>query len=136
MSNLTEERIRQDLIDRLVLKWNFPSRLLIKERAIHQLPHFHQEGLKEGLPKDRRIDLLAYHWQKERLMPLVLFECKYAKPDKKAFQQLVGYNHWIQAPYLAWVSLEHEGLYRISKEGLIYLGAFQPFEDLCKLLTD
>jgi len=34
------------------------------------------------------------------------------------------------------VSLDHEGLYQISQQGLIYLGAFQPFEDLCNLLTD
>jgi hypothetical protein len=134
--NRPEEKIRQDLMDRLCKLFLFPSQLLVKERAIHQLPHFSQNLNAKTLPKNRRIDLLAYRFEQENLRPLVLFECKHHKPDAAAFQQLLGYNHWIQAPFIAWVSQDYEGLYRISKGGISYLGELRPYEELCKLLRD
>ncbi|MBM3195742.1 MAG: type I restriction enzyme HsdR N-terminal domain-containing protein [Chlamydiae bacterium] len=131
--NRPEELIRFELMEKLTHHLHFPSHLLVKERAISQLPHISQEFSLKKKPNNLRIDLLAYHWHGENLHPLVLFECKHLRPDERAFQQLIAYNQWIKAPFLAWVSKSYEGLYRMTKNGLVYLGALKPFEDLCQL---
>jgi len=126
-----EENIRNALIARLCQELGFPSNILVKERAISQLPHFSH---RENLPNNRRIDLIAYYWEGELLKPLVLFECKHHRPKASGFQQLMGYNHWIQAPFLAWVSEHHEGLFQVTKQGVQSLGVLQSYEELCQHL--
>ncbi|MFZ4773672.1 MAG: type I restriction enzyme HsdR N-terminal domain-containing protein [Chlamydiia bacterium] len=132
MLNLPEEQIRLQLMDRLVRELGFPANMLVKERSIHQLPHFHAIDSSLKLPTNRRVDLISYFWDQGQLKPLVLFECKHHKPDSKGFQQLIGYNHWIQAPFLAWVSAEHEGLFKVLSGRLEPLGALKTYKELCR----
>lgn len=136
MLSLPEEKVRHHLMDRLVNELDFPANLLVKERAIHQLPHFSYENSSSAIPKDRRVDLIGYRWDLGILKPLILFECKHHKPDHKAFSQILGYNHWIKAPFLAFVSELHEGLFFFNKGRLEPLGALKSYGDLCSFSKD
>ncbi|NDE63003.1 MAG: hypothetical protein EB053_01460 [Chlamydiae bacterium] len=133
--SLPEERVRHHLMGRLINELDFPANLLVKERAIHQLPHFTTDELQLNIPKDRRIDLLAYTWQDGLLKPLVLFEVKHHKPDHKAFSQILGYNHWIKSPFIAFVSDWHEGLFAYNKGRLESLGSLKSYKELCCFLN-
>lgn len=136
MLSLPEEKVRHHLMDRLVKELDFPANLLVKERAIHQLPHFSQEDSLSTIPKDRRVDLIGYRWDGDILKPLILFECKHHKPDHKAFSQILGYNHWIKAPFLAFVSELHEGLFFFKSGRLEPLGALRSYRELCSFLKN
>lgn len=95
-SLLPEERIRQALIKKMVEERGFPRSLLVVEKKLSELPH-----LKNGshLP-NRRLDLCAYYNDGEVLHPLLLVECKEGNIGEKALDQVVGYNDFVQAPYL------------------------------------
>jgi hypothetical protein len=98
-----EERVRQALIARMVDELGYPRSLLAVEKAIHQLPHLSQTP---SLP-NRRTDLLCFSTGTGRsfLYPLLLVECKAALPlTEKVLQQVVGYNEYVQAPYIAIVN--------------------------------
>jgi len=88
-----EERVRQNLIQQM-LNLEYPPGLIAIEKAL------------EGLP-ERRLDLLVYQKIDDQLRPLLLVECKAHALTQKAFDQLIGYNHHIRAPYLL-LANQHE----------------------------
>lgn len=96
-----EERVRQALLRLMVEELGYPRPLLVVERALAQLPHLQQA---EGLPQ-RRIDLLAYGKIEGSLKPLLLVECKADRVLPAALNQLLGYNHFVGAPFVAAVGL-------------------------------
>lgn len=89
-----EERVRASFIQFLIQK-GFPKELILVETALSELPH-----IKEKILLDRRVDILCYN---THLKPLLLVECK-VHLDSKHMSQVLGYNHFIQAPFLALVS--------------------------------
>ncbi|GAB5411984.1 MAG: hypothetical protein ChlgKO_10980 [Chlamydiales bacterium] len=94
--------MRQALIKTLVEQLGYPPELLVVEKELCLLPHLH---FQEGVPQ-RRVDLLAYHKVENELVPLLLIECKAIKADRKALEQVMGYNHFVGAPFVAVVSKE------------------------------
>jgi len=92
-----EERVRQALVQLMVEELGYPRSLLVIERELAQLPHLQQT---EGLPQ-RRIDLLAYGRVEGDLKPLLLVECKADRVAPAALDQLLGYNHFVGAPFVA-----------------------------------
>lgn len=97
-----EERVRQALITMMIEQLGYPPELLVIEKELSQLPHL---TFCEGVPQ-RRVDLLAYHKVENNLEPLLLVECKAIKADRKALEQVMGYNHFVGAPFVAVVSRE------------------------------
>lgn len=96
-----EEFVRQKLLTFMTKTLGFPKDLLSVERQLSELPHLSSEV---NLPT-RRADVICfakgihpYH----SLFPLLLIECKRDPSIKEdAIRQAVGYNHYVQAPFVA-----------------------------------
>lgn len=98
---LPEEKIRQQLIDQMINQLGYPKGNLTLETSLHQLPHL--QGAVRTLPQ-RRTDLICFgkgiHPQWD-LYPLLVVECKAVKLTQKAMTQLIGYNHYLNARFIA-----------------------------------
>ncbi len=88
-----EERVRQWLIHRMLTELGYPQGLLAVEKAIQELP-----GPYASQAPKRRIDLVCF--EKSSLSPLFLIECKDSPCSKEALLQVVGYNHFVRAPFI------------------------------------
>ncbi len=97
--SLNEERVRQLWIDHLIHHLEYPAGYLVVEQALHMLPHVQGRG---RLP-NRRLDLLvmAPHPGREYLWPLLMIEFKRGPLQFCHMQQVLGYNGYVQAPFLA-----------------------------------
>jgi hypothetical protein len=96
-----EERVRQALLAQMVDVLGFPRHTLLVEQELKALPHLARA--KDPIP-DRRADLicLAQGIHPEfPLYPLLLIECKDKQIDQKAVDQVIGYNCFVRAPFLA-----------------------------------
>lgn len=102
VEDLPEERIRQNLIKKMVTQLGYPLSLLAVEKELAQLPHLKLIE-KRKIPK-RRVDILVFAkeiHEEFSLFPLLMIECKVAPLTPKLAQQVIGYNAFVQAPYLA-----------------------------------
>lgn len=89
-----EEEVRQALLGHLIHELSFPASLIAVEKPI-------RKWAGSQVP-DRRIDILCFTKdQKNALCPLLLIECKQYSPNKDHLLQLLGYNFYIKAPYVA-----------------------------------
>lgn len=79
-----EEVVRQNFIQKM-LALGFPKGLI---------------SVEKNLAPDRRIDLLCHTTVKEKIVPLLLVECKAIEINRAAEQQVFGYNAAIQAPFI------------------------------------
>ena len=97
-----EEKVRQKLFKHLTKDLGFPKEFVAMEKKLSELP------LEHGVPYEinRRIDLLCFTWSKNRMVPLLLIECKAVRIDIKEKDQLIGYNAWVGAPFIALVNHE------------------------------
>lgn len=91
-----EEVVRQQFIAFLKKK-GFNESILLQEKALSELPHLKGELF---LPF-RRVDILAYALLQGELKPLLLVECKDKKISQNSLHQVLGYNHFVKAPYIA-----------------------------------
>lgn len=82
-----EEIVRQLWLQRMIRELQYPKSLIAVEKKIPQL--------------QRRIDILCYD---PDCKPLLLIECKCEDLDQKAIEQVVGYNHFVKAPFVAVVN--------------------------------
>ncbi|MBP9842343.1 MAG: type I restriction enzyme HsdR N-terminal domain-containing protein [Simkaniaceae bacterium] len=96
-NNSPEERVRESFRQKLILELGYPSSLLISEKELSLLPHL--KGIE--VPK-RRLDLLCL--EKKTMRPLLLVECKAIPLTSRALDQVIGYNFFVQAPYLTLVN--------------------------------
>jgi hypothetical protein len=94
-----EELVRQAMLSHLSTNLHYPLSLITVEKQL-------QEWAGQAVP-DRRLDILCFGKdEKNTLRPLLLIECKRHKPNKAHLLQLLGYNFYIQAPYIAVVGPE------------------------------
>ncbi len=99
-----EEIVRQKLLLRMTDELGYPKELLAIEKELTELPHL----TKKNLPQ-RRIDILCFGKNihpDHSLYPLLLIECKREKLFSAAKEQLLGYNAFVQAYFVALVSRE------------------------------
>lgn len=87
--------MRQSTISSL-LSQGIPASLIVVERKVADLPHLSTEMFK--MP-NRRVDILCY--EGETLKPYLLVECKAKSFSNKELRQLLGYNFYIGAPFIA-----------------------------------
>lgn len=103
---LPEEIVRQKLIHRMTQELGYPLGGFAVEKALHQLPHLANTSLK--LPK-RRADIIFFssgiHPQYE-FYPLLLIECKAVNLNDKVLRQIIGYNFYVKAPFIAAINQE------------------------------
>ena len=97
-----EEEVRQGILFAMLNRLNYPEQLIAVEKSLSSLPH------SQSLPlPDRRIDIVVFTPHREEgLAPLMLIECKAHAPKPDVFLQLMGYNRFIQAPWIAVAALE------------------------------
>jgi hypothetical protein len=104
---LPEEEVRQALISQMVGSLGYPKQNLAIEKALKHMPHLSQENYK--FP-ERRADLVCFakgiHPIHE-IFPLLLIECKAVNLTQKVMQQVVGYNYYLKAYFIAVANSSH-----------------------------
>lgn len=104
-NDLPEEKVRIHLLEHMISNLGFPAGHLALEKELSQLP---QLAECKHLPQ-RRADIICFakgiHPQWE-LFPLLLIECKAVKLTQPMVSQLLGYNHYLKAPYVCLVNHE------------------------------
>ncbi len=93
-----EERVRQNTLSSLFSLGFCPSLVLV-ERKIADLPHLQAHHSK--MP-NRRVDILCYEGR--TLQPYLLVECKSKSFSSKELRQLLGYNYYVGASFIALAS--------------------------------
>lgn len=96
---LPEEVVRIALLEHMIKELGFPQHTLAVEKELSSLPHV----LPKSIPK-RRADILCFtkgiHLEFD-LYPLLLIECKAIKLTRKTINQVVGYNQFVNAYFIA-----------------------------------
>ena len=92
---MSEEVIRQELIVTL-LALGYPKSLMVIEKELSQLPH-----LRKGRVPKRRLDLLCFAKKGGLVYPLLLIECKAIPLLPSALEQVLGYNYYVEALFVA-----------------------------------
>lgn len=113
-----EELVRQTVLHELIRVLGYPSSLLVVEKEIQALPHLTPEE-RVRLPQ-RRADILCYGTHlhpKHPLYPLLLIECKAVKLTAKGINQVMGYNRFIKACFVAVVNQEERRLGWLDPSG-------------------
>ena len=100
-----EEQVRASFLQ-FLFTHGFPKERILVEMQLNDLPH-----ITEKVPLDRRIDILCYG---EQFAPLLLIECK-LKSSPSHVPQILGYNHYVGAPFIALVG--SDGLALLDREG-------------------
>lgn len=103
VAHTPEEVVRQALIIKMIEELSYPRELLSVERALSELPHISHKIAAQSL--ERRVDLVCYAKDihpHHLLYPLIVIECKEsASMKQEAKEQVIGYNYFIRAPFVA-----------------------------------
>lgn len=126
----SEELVRQSLLMRMVGSLGYPKELITIEKEIGELPHL--QGVKVPC---RRMDILCFgkdiHPQFP-LYPLLLIECKREQLDLGAKKQLLGYNCFVGARFIA-LAAKNEILFGYpSRGGFAFLSFLPSYAELIK----
>lgn len=103
---LPEEHVRQRLIQHLINDLGFPRGGIAVEMPLVQMPHLQGRGL---VVPDRRADIVCFSTDNNvrgTLVPLLMVECKAVPLTSKVLQQVTGYNHFVQATFIAVANAE------------------------------
>ncbi|MFI5333633.1 MAG: type I restriction enzyme HsdR N-terminal domain-containing protein [Chlamydiales bacterium] len=99
VSATPEELVRQQLLLRMTEDLGYPKELLAIEKELSEFPHLKQQAVPQ-----RRIDILCFgrgNPPSDALYPLLLIECKKEKLTRGAKEQLLGYNSYVGASFVA-----------------------------------
>lgn len=91
-----EEIIRQQILRQMVDSFGYPASLIAVEKELSQLASLWQAPAA-SLPK-RRVDIIVFA---KNLMPLLMIECKAVNLTPQFAEQVIGYNAFVKAPWLA-----------------------------------
>lgn len=129
---LPEEIVRQQLIQRMTQELGYPLSGFALEKSLQQMPHL---ALSSSKMPARRADLVFFakgiHPQYD-LYPLLLIECKAIPLAQKVLRQVIGYNFYVQAPFLA-VANQTEvrlGWYEKQSEEYLFVPDLLPYGQL------
>ena len=126
-----EEIVRQTLIQRMTQSLGFPRELIAVEKALSELPH-----LSKDVP-DRRADIIVFAKEihpQYSLFPLLLIECKQEKEKKGALDQLMGYNHFVKAAFIAVASAEEILFGYSEKDSYRFISFIPAYSELVKAI--
>lgn len=122
-----EEIIRQRWIQWMI-KEGYPPSLIAVEKELSTLPHLQSVP---SLP-NRRLDLLAY---RKEVVPLLLIECKALPLEPFMMDQLLGYNHYVKAPFVALVN-DREILFADCRKEVVFSNRPYGYQELIQLAGD
>lgn len=130
-----EELVRQNILKKMVHELGFPPHWIAVEKDLQQLPH---HILSNGKVPKRRLDIVCYAKDQEgMLFPLLLIECKAISINPKTLQQVVSYNEFVQAHFVAVVNHQTQfiGHFDEEKGHYCFLEHFPPFCELMQKLA-
>lgn len=84
--------------------------------------------------QNRRFDILCYLKRGADLVPLLLIECKAGALTKAAENQLLGYNRFIQAPFICLANgnqIETIWFEGTKRRSVPFLPPYKQLYDLC-----
>lgn len=124
-----EELIRQGWIRKMTAELGFPLAQICVEKEIASLPH-HAPGTK-NIPL-RRIDILAFTNRGSSLVPLLMIECKMAPLTQKFAEQVIGYNDYVGAPFIAIANADQilTGRFDFQKKEFIFQTGLANYSEL------
>lgn len=96
-----EENVRQKLLGLMISELGFPKAWICVEQPLRDLPHL--ASVKTSVPA-RRADIICYAQGINH--PLILIECKAVALTAKTERQLIGYNHYVRAPFVCLANQE------------------------------
>ena len=134
-----EERVRQALIHKMTQELLYPKELLSVERALSELPHIAHEVAADRL--ERRVDLICYAKNihpHHTLYPLLVVECKECSSMKQdAIDQVVGYNYFIRAPFvaIAYPTATHWGYFDRQSSQYRFQDVLPPYKVLMQAIS-
>lgn len=97
VSATPEEHVRQKTLQHLVQVLNFPKSLIAVEKSLSLLQ------LKES--SNRRSDIICYaKYPDGEMRPLLIIECKAVPISSKEIRQVIGYNYFLKASFIALVN--------------------------------
>lgn len=85
--------MRQAWILHMIGPLGYPKGLLSVEKGI--------DTVSLGEKSQRRLDILVFTPGGDGLVPLLILECKAESLGPSAEKQVLGYNYFIQAPFVA-----------------------------------
>lgn len=131
MAALPEEVVRQKLVRLMIDKLGFPFYSFVVEKSLSHFPHLLE---KRPLP-DCRVDIACVvkgiH-PDHQLFPLVAIECKAVPLTSSTLEQIVGYNYYLEAPFIA-VANQNEiktGWFDEGKGGYEFMPGLPAYQDL------
>ena len=134
---LPEEKVRQRLLTHMMTDLGFPPTLIVVEKSLRQLPHLTaQERLH--IP-DRRADVICFakgiHPSYD-LYPLLTVECKAVPLTPRVISQVVGYNHFVKACFIAMVNQDQlkMGWFDPVQQQYVFLDYLPTYQALLKRL--
>ncbi len=101
-----EEQVRQALLQKMTHEGGYPLSQIAVEKEMRQMPHLAlpQGTSAYGKIPSRRADVVFFgkdiHPQ-HALYPLLVIECKAIKLSQAVINQVVGYNYYLQAYFIA-----------------------------------
>lgn len=113
-----EEVVRQKILHMMTTSLGYSSNYFSVEQSLHAMPHL-QNVPKSFFPK-RRADILFFSKDLHpefSLYPLLLIECKATKLNDKAINQVMSYNFFLKAPFIAIANAEEFRLGFQKKNG-------------------
>lgn len=93
----SEELVRQTWLHIMIHDLAYPRSLIAIEKQLAELSPMQGRG---NLP-NRRVDILCFTPTTDGLAPLLLVECKESSPGEGARAQVLGYNAFVQARFVA-----------------------------------
>lgn len=133
-----EEYIRQQLLDRLINILGFPEELMMVEKDLCQMPHLSLQ--RAGCLPKRRADIVCFakdiHPQSS-LYPLLLIECKAVPITSGVMRQILGYNHYMKAFFIAVVNQNEArlGCYDPRLGKYTYIPTLLPYQELIRKIS-
>jgi hypothetical protein len=133
---LPEELIRQAWLKRMSEELNYPLNGFALEKGLHQMPHL---ALSQAKLPTRRADLIFFAKDihpHHSIYPLLLVECKAIKLNSRVIHQVVGYNFYVQAPFLA-IANQNEiqwGRYNADTKQFSFGAGLPSYQQLLQML--
>lgn len=124
-----EELVRQGVINYLTHQLGYLSGGIAVEVSLQQMPHL--SLINARLPR-RRADIVVFH----QGSPLLLIECKAVKMTTKTIRQVLGYNWYLKAPFIAVVNAEETrfGWFDSTQNSFCFDPRIPHFQELLKNL--
>lgn len=123
-----EEVVRQRIIHAMI-QMGYPIPLIAVEKKLSEICQL--SSLK---PPARRMDVVCFSRKDHK--PLLMIECKATKITQKALLQVMGYNRFVNAPFIALCSAQETlmAYWDTQKGDYIFLDHFLSYDQLLSAL--